>query len=50
MIPAPPWFVVVDLVSYVPCGLLGARLAGGAAREHREWHGIPRDSAGRFAR
>lgn len=26
-IPAPLWFVIVDLVSYVPCGVVGARLA-----------------------
>ena len=25
-IPAPPWFVVPDLILYVPCGILGARL------------------------
>jgi hypothetical protein len=26
-IPAPLWFVIVDLVSYVPCGMVGAKLA-----------------------
>lgn len=26
-IPSPLWFVVLDLVSYVPCGILGAKLA-----------------------
>jgi hypothetical protein len=26
-IPAPLWFAVVDLVSYVPCGMVGASLA-----------------------
>jgi len=25
-LPAPLWFVVVDLVAYIPCGILGARL------------------------
>ena len=25
-IPAPLWFVVLDLILYVPCGILGARL------------------------
>jgi hypothetical protein len=27
MIRAPLWFVVVDLIAYVPCGIIGARLA-----------------------
>ncbi|MCS6851670.1 MAG: hypothetical protein NZ700_10945 [Gemmataceae bacterium] len=26
-LPCPLWFAVVDLVSYVPCGILGAKLA-----------------------
>ena len=26
-IPRPLWFAVADLVSYVPCGMVGARLA-----------------------
>jgi hypothetical protein len=26
-IPAPRWFAIVDLMSYVPCGMIGARLA-----------------------
>jgi hypothetical protein len=26
-IPAPLWFVVADLVLYVPCGMIGGRLA-----------------------
>ena len=27
MIPRPVWFAVVDLVLYLPCGILGAKLA-----------------------
>jgi hypothetical protein len=27
MIPAPVWFVVVDLLAYLPCGIAGALLA-----------------------
>lgn len=30
-IPAPLWFVVVDLAAYVPCGMVGAKLAAPAS-------------------
>jgi hypothetical protein len=31
-IPAPLWFVIVDLVSYVPCGMLGASVVSSFIR------------------
>lgn len=35
-IPAPLWFVVIDLVSYVPCGMIGAKLVAPAATKATE--------------
>jgi hypothetical protein len=32
-IPAPLWFVVIDQASYLPCGMIGARLAAPASRK-----------------
>lgn len=35
-IPAPLWFVVIDLASYVPCGMIGAKLVAPAATRPTE--------------